>query len=98
MGRVAQPYCKYGHLKSGENLLLRPRSITVTRKYGSKVYKYPTQYTERVCVECLRRQRQDYEERQARKKSGFDEKSIEKQLQKSIYKNPELLTPGGKKQ
>lgn len=60
--------CKYGHLKLGDNLLLRPRlvkhRISWVNKDGtkrSKIYEY--EVTERVCVTCLNEQRQRYRDR-----------------------------------
>lgn len=60
--------CKYGHLKLGNNLLLRPRlvkrRISWVKKDGterSNVYEY--ELVERVCVTCLDEQRQRYRDR-----------------------------------
>lgn len=55
--------CKYGHLKTGYNLILRPRTIRTTTRYTSKngtkkTYHKNVEYVERVCRECLNDQRE----------------------------------------
>lgn len=65
MSREPRSYCKYGHLKSGENLLLRERApASWTTKDGKK--KWHAAYTERVCRVCLNRQKREWDAKHGR--------------------------------
>lgn len=65
MSRPISGTCKYGHLKSGENLLLRERSkASWTTKDGKK--RWHAEYTERVCRICLNRQKREWDAKYAR--------------------------------
>ena len=60
--------CKYGHLKLGDNLLLRPRVIKQKRSWLVKSgarhsATYEVEAIERVCVTCLNDQRKRYKEK-----------------------------------
>lgn len=63
----ARATCKYGHLKKGDNLLLRPRHIESVRiTQSGKRRPFKRDYVERVCRICLNRQKREWDAKQQR--------------------------------
>lgn len=80
-GRAPSKYCKYGHRKFGENLMLRPRTI-VSKKVlkDGTIRKYQFDYVERVCKICLNQQKHDSYVRRRGMKADSEESNVRRQI------------------